>query len=258
MSAARPGSGVSQTTGAPAARTTSSERLRVDRARVEVGVPVGARVERVARVVAVHQVDPAGDRLHPVDGVRRGRCRPSWRGRCRGRTRRRRHPGRSRRRSPPRAARSRRATRAIAPLPPAVFSMSIGSGRSICSMALTQFATPWAGSTSPVTCPPCTISPFAPMDAAAFSCWSSSFLLGMRIRLLVDRHVDHVRGVDVHVHIRRGVGVAQRAGITAGDDRPLPALRVTEEELRDPRAARHRVVQRVIGVEVPANTHHAP
>jgi hypothetical protein len=41
--------------------------------------------------------------------------------------------------------------RAIAPLPPAVFSISIGSGRSICCMALTQFATPWAGSISPVT-----------------------------------------------------------------------------------------------------------
>jgi deoxyribonuclease-4 len=76
--------------------------------------------------------------------------------------------------------------RAIAPLPPAVFSMSSGSGRSICSIALTQFATPVSGSTSAVTCPPCTMSPFAPIDAAAFSCWSSSFLLGMRIRLLVD------------------------------------------------------------------------
>jgi hypothetical protein len=45
------------------------ERLRVDRARVEVGVPVRARVERVPRVVAVHQVDPAGDRLHLVNRV---------------------------------------------------------------------------------------------------------------------------------------------------------------------------------------------
>src|ERR1700761_5606706 len=40
--------------------------LRVDGARVEVGVPVGAGVERVPGVVAVHQVDPAGDRLDPV------------------------------------------------------------------------------------------------------------------------------------------------------------------------------------------------
>jgi hypothetical protein len=76
--------------------------------------------------------------------------------------------------------------RAIAPLPPAVFSISSGSGRSICWTALTQFATPWAGSTSAVTWPPCTISPFAPIEAAALSCWSSSFLLGMRMRLLAD------------------------------------------------------------------------
>ena len=40
---------------------------RVDRPGVEVRVPVGARPELVARVVAVHQVDPAGDRLDPVD-----------------------------------------------------------------------------------------------------------------------------------------------------------------------------------------------
>jgi hypothetical protein len=33
----------------------------------EVRVPVGPGVEHVARVVGVHQVDPAGDRLDPVD-----------------------------------------------------------------------------------------------------------------------------------------------------------------------------------------------
>ena len=63
--------------------------------------------------------------------------------------------------------------------------------------------------------------------------------------------------MDVDVHVRRGVGVAERAGIAAGDHRPLPPLRVAEEELRDRRPAGNRVVQRVIGVEVPANTHHA-
>src|SRR6185437_5172594 len=144
-------------------------------------VPVRAGVERVARVVAVHQVDPAGDRLHPVDRV--GQLDAGRVGvagvqaeadlavsAVRGRADIFPEPG----------------ERAIAPLPPAVFSMSIGSGRSICSIALTQFATPAAGSVSPVTCPPCTISPLAPIAAAAFSCWSSSFRLGMRIRLLVD------------------------------------------------------------------------
>jgi hypothetical protein len=74
---------------------------------------------------------------------------------------------------------------AIAPVPPAVFSMSIGSGRSIRSTALRQFSRPSAGSTPEVTWPPWTISAFAPIDAAAFSCWSSSLRLGIRIRLLV-------------------------------------------------------------------------
>jgi hypothetical protein len=74
---------------------------------------------------------------------------------------------------------------AIAPAPPAVFSMISGSGRSIRSTALRQFSRPSVGSTPEVTCPPCTIRPFAPIAAAAPSCWPSSFLDGMRIRLLV-------------------------------------------------------------------------
>ncbi len=74
---------------------------------------------------------------------------------------------------------------AIAPAPPAVFSMSMGSGRSIRSTALRQFSRPASGSTSAVTCPPCTISPLAPIDAAALSCPSSSFLDGILMRLLV-------------------------------------------------------------------------
>ncbi len=73
--------------------------------------------------------------------------------------------------------------RAIAPLPPAVFSMNIGSGRSIRSTALRQLSSPAAGSTPWVTCPPCTISAFAPIDAAALSCWSSSLRLGILMRL---------------------------------------------------------------------------
>ncbi len=74
---------------------------------------------------------------------------------------------------------------AIAPAPPAVFSMSIGSGRSIRSTALRQFSRPASGSTPEVTCPPCTISPFAATDAAARSCWSSSLREGILMRLLV-------------------------------------------------------------------------
>src|SRR6185312_13841764 len=42
------------------------DRLRLDEAGAEVGVPVGAGVEGVPAVVGVHQVDPAGDGLDPV------------------------------------------------------------------------------------------------------------------------------------------------------------------------------------------------
>ena len=75
--------------------------------------------------------------------------------------------------------------RAMAPSPPAVFSISIGSGRSIRSTALRQFSRPSSAATPPVTCPPCTIRPLAPTDAAALSCWSRIFLLGILIRLLL-------------------------------------------------------------------------
>ncbi len=74
---------------------------------------------------------------------------------------------------------------AIAPVPPAVFSMNIGSGRSIRSTALRQFSSPSAGSTPEVTCPPCTISAFAPIEAAALSWPSSSLREGILMRLLV-------------------------------------------------------------------------
>jgi hypothetical protein len=70
------------------------------------------------------------------------------------------------------------------------------------------------------------------------------------------RHVDHVRRVDVNVHVGRGISVAERTGITTRDHRALPPLRVTEEELRHLCLARNRIVQRVIGMEVPANAHH--
>src|SRR6266705_1949335 len=46
-------------TGAPAAWTTATSRAGSI-------VPVSARAELVPRVVAVHQVDPAGDGLDPV------------------------------------------------------------------------------------------------------------------------------------------------------------------------------------------------
>ena len=47
----------------------SDQRVAVDRPRPEVRVPVGSRVEGVAAVVGVDEVDPAGDRPNPIDDV---------------------------------------------------------------------------------------------------------------------------------------------------------------------------------------------
>ena len=68
------------------------QQVGVDLAGAEVGVPVGAGVELVAAVVAVHQVDPAGDLAGRPRRRSPASCRRRARGRCRGRSR----PGRSR------------------------------------------------------------------------------------------------------------------------------------------------------------------
>ena len=69
MSAAWPSTppGVSTTTGAPAARITATTSSGSIVPAAEVVVPVLAGVERALGVVGVDQVDPAGDRLDPVD-----------------------------------------------------------------------------------------------------------------------------------------------------------------------------------------------
>ena len=90
--------------------------------------------------------------------------------------------------APPTTSQSRvmlSSVRAIAPSPPAVFSISSGIGRGIWSTALAQFSSPSCGSSLAVTCPPCTTRPLAPIEAAAFSCCLMMVLLGCRIRLLV-------------------------------------------------------------------------
>src|SRR5262249_36187508 len=53
--------------GRPSGAGHSEEDGWLDLARLNGGVAVTARAELVPRVVAVHQVDPPGDRLHPVD-----------------------------------------------------------------------------------------------------------------------------------------------------------------------------------------------
>ena len=195
-SAAPPG--VSQTTGAPAARTTAGELVRVDSSGAEVVVPVGAGVERVPAVVGVHQVDPAGDRLDPVDG----RAEVDAAG-----------PGVAgveaeadvdtlgRQRVPEPAIAS--SWRAIAWSPPAVFSISTGSLMSVASNVLRQLSKPFAGSSSSLTWPPCTIRPLAPISAAASTCCWSSLRLRDPDPVVGRGHVDDVRRVDVEVDARR-------------------------------------------------------
>jgi hypothetical protein len=57
----------------PGRRTRRSnhrhQQLGIDLSGAEVGVPVAARARRILGVVAVHQVDPAGDAFDAVDGV---------------------------------------------------------------------------------------------------------------------------------------------------------------------------------------------
>jgi uncharacterized membrane protein len=182
MSAASPASGVSQTTGAPAARATSSSRAgsMVPESRFACLSAPESNASRellqctksIRPVIALIRSTASASSMPAELAWQVSRQNPISPPPCA---------------APVTASHSRAMASsdlAIAPVPPAVFSMSIGSGRSIRSTALRQFSRPSAGSTPEVTCPPCTISAFAPMDAAALSCWSSSFLDGILIRLL--------------------------------------------------------------------------
>jgi len=63
--------------------------------------------------------------------------------------------------------------------------------------------------------------------------------------------------VNVDVHARLRVRLFDGRRIAAGEDRPLPSLRVAEEELRRVRPGRGRLGQRVVDVEMPTDAHHA-
>ena len=221
MSAARPASGVSQTTGAPGGADHVEQRLRVDRARVEVGVPVSARVERVARVVAVHQVDPAGDRLHPVDGVREvdagrvgvagveaepdlaavggghvGDRLPEPRDRVKG--------------AGHRAVAARGVLDEQRQRPLDLLDGLDPVGDALCRVDV-------AGDVAAVH-----DEPLGADGRGGLQVLVEQLPARDAYPVVDGRHVDHVRGVDVDVHARRGVGVAERAGIAAGD-RPGPS-----------------------------------
>ena len=149
MSVASPVSGVSQMTGAPAARTTSSS--------------AAASMVPDAKLACLSAPEPNSSRellqctrsIRPVIALIRStasaRSMPAeyaW------------QVSRQNPISPPSGAAPATAShsraiasrdRAIAPVPPAVFSMNIGSGRSILSTALRQFSSPSAASTPDVT-----------------------------------------------------------------------------------------------------------
>ena len=128
--------------GAPAARTTPSSSAG-SIVPVDVGVPVPARTELVPRVVAVHQVDPAGDRLdlvRRVGQVDAGRVGVAG---IQAETQVRVVTGRVADRVPERPIAS--SDLAMAPSPAGVFSISIGSGRSIRSTAFASSPGPFPG-----------------------------------------------------------------------------------------------------------------
>ena len=180
MSAACPpsSSGVSTTIGAAAAAATPASRSERDEAPAQVGVTVPAAPRRVAGVVAVQQLQAAGDGPHPVHrrlqvlaggpgvaGVQ-AHARPPdgrWPPRAGPGA-----PGRGTPRSP-----RRRCSRG-------------GRGRaaSTASSALRQRSTPTAGSSSSPTCPACTTTPAAPTAAAASRVSARMLRDGMRTRLL--------------------------------------------------------------------------
>ena len=75
--------------------------------------------------------------------------------------------------------------RAIAPVPPAVFSMSSGRVMLRPSMHLRQLSKPTPRSASSPTWPPWTMIAFAPIAVARSICFCSSCRLGIRTRLFV-------------------------------------------------------------------------
>ena len=72
------------------------------------------------------------------------------------------------------------------------------------------------------------------------------------------RHVDAVRRVDVRVHARRRQRVAQSRRVTARKGRRVPALRVAEEELDDVGAGGVHHRQRVALAVVCTDANHGP
>ena len=191
MSAAWPSAGVSTTTGRAGRGAHADQHVRVDRALADVRVPVARRAELVAGVVEVHEVDPAGDRLDPVDHVDQllARRRSAWQ------VSRQKPTSNSPTASQRRASASNR--RAIAWSPPAVFSISTGTGKPPSSAwrarNLRQFVDAVGGVVLRGDVPAVHHQPDAPRPRPRPSaCWVTSLRDGMRIRLFGRGEVDHV------------------------------------------------------------------
>ena len=217
--------GVSRTTGQSAARATSTQQLGRDLAAGERGVPVAAGAGRVAAVVQVHQVDPAGDRADVVDG---GRQVPAGGPGVAGvedepgaeLADRLPQPGDRRPGRGPSRCRRRRCSRSAA---------AAGSRRPSAWRAkvLRQLSTPTAGSSLASTWPPCTTSPSAPIAAAACACSAEQLAAGDADAVVRRRHVEHVRARG-----RRPVTSPARSASASGRGlRRLAALRIGQEDL---------------------------
>ena len=211
-----PGRGLADHRG-PGGLDDPDQGVEVDLALAQVLVAVAARVGPVLGVVGVDQVDPAGDRLDPVDdavqllaagvGVAGVEAEPE--------------PGVADR-SHSRARVSNR--RAMAWLPPAVFSSSTGTSDSSWSERLAPAGERSSSSPPSVTCPPWTITAAAPTAAAPWQV--SARACGRDVDAVVGRgKADPVGGVDVHDHAAAASSAA--SGRVAGPSSPWAPPRKT-------------------------------
>ena len=230
MSSAWPSAGVSTTTGAPAAAqtATSASGSMVPSAMLACRSRAGA--ELVAGVVQVHQVDPAGDRLRPVDhvdevltggeGVAGVQAEPD---------------AELADRVPEPGQRVEVAGHRVVPAG-GVLDEHRHREAALVLLALDELAPvvhPGAESSPAVTWPPCTTSPSAPTSAAAVGVLHHQLAARDPDPVVGRGHVDHVR----RVHLRPAMPRRPAAARPGGARRLLPALRVGQEHLHDLGAA---------------------
>ena len=234
---------------------------RIDRARLDGRVAVPAGAELVTRVVAVHQVDPAGDGLDPVHDAGQVVAARDTRGRC---------PGRNRsglRRSPSAA------DEVPDGVPEALHRGQAAGHRVVAARGVLdqQGYRPLypLDRLAPVGVALAFVDPAGDVPAVHDQALGAD--RGRGGELLAEQlaagnpdpvvragHVDAVRRVDEHLQARLAERGAELARVTAGERRRAPALRVAEEELDDlgTGGARHR--QRVTFAVVGTDANHAP